>query len=73
MVKTKTEMQLDQIGELAPLEAIQPGVRVYHSKFAFGMVQSVDGTGPDARAVIDFGNLGVKTLVLKFAKLLIPK
>ena len=73
VVKTKTEMQLDQIGELAPLEAIQPGVRVYHSKFAFGMVQSVDGTGPDARAVIDFGNLGVKTLVLKFAKLLIPK
>ena len=73
VVKTKTEVQLDQIGELAAPESIQPGVRVYHGKFGFGRVQAVDGVGPDARAVVAFDTVGTKTLVLKFAKLLIPK
>ncbi len=73
VVKTKTEVQLDQIGELAAPESIQPGVRVYHSKFGFGRVDSVSGVGPDARAVVIFDTVGSKTLVLKFAKLLIPK
>ncbi|MBO7630474.1 MAG: UvrD-helicase domain-containing protein [Bacteroidales bacterium] len=73
VMKTKTEVKLDQIGELAAPESIQPGVRVYHSKFGFGRVQSVDGVGPDARAVVNFDTVGTKTLVLKFAKLLIPK
>ena len=73
VVKTKTDVQLDQIGTLAPPEAIQPGIRVYHSKFGFGLVESVEGGGPDARAVVIFDTVGTKTLVLKFAKLLIPK
>jgi len=73
VVKTKTEVQLDQIGDLAAPESIQPGVRVYHSKFGFGRVDSVSGVGPDARAVVLFDTVGSKTLVLKFAKLLIPK
>jgi len=73
VVKTKTEMQLDQLGTLASPEEIQPGVRVYHSKFGFGRVDSVTGSGPDARAVVLFETVGSKTLVLKFAKLLIPK
>jgi DNA helicase-2/ATP-dependent DNA helicase PcrA len=73
VVKTKTEMQLDQIGELAPVESLQPGVRVYHAKFGFGRIDSVSGSGPDTRAVVLFETVGSKTLVLKFAKLLIPK
>jgi DNA helicase-2/ATP-dependent DNA helicase PcrA len=73
VVKTKQEVQLDQIGELAAPESIQPGVRVYHTKFGFGRVDSVSGVGPDARAVVLFDTVGSKTLVLKFAKLLIPK
>ena len=73
VVKTKQEVQLDQIGELAAPESIQPGVRVYHNKFGFGRVDSVSGVGPDARAVVLFDTVGSKTLVLKFAKLLIPK
>ena len=73
VMKTKTDVQLDQIGTLAPPEAIRPGVRVYHNKFGFGMVESVEGVGPDARAVVAFDTVGTKTLVLKFAKLLIPK
>jgi len=73
VIKTKTEVRLDQIGDLAAPESIQPGVRVYHSKFGFGRVQDVSGSGPDARAVVVFDTVGTKTLVLKFAKLLIPK
>ncbi len=73
VVKTQTEVRLDQIGDLAAPESIQPGVRVYHSKFGFGRVQDVSGSGPDARAVVQFDTVGTKTLVLKFAKLLIPK
>ena len=73
VMKTKQEVQLDQIGELAAPESIQPGVRVYHTKFGFGRVDSVTGSGPDARAVVNFDTVGQKTLVLKFAKLLIPK
>ena len=73
VVKTKQEVQLDQIGELAAPESIQPGVRVYHTKFGFGRVDSVSGSDPDARAVVLFETVGSKTLVLKFAKLLIPK
>ena len=73
VVKTKQDVQLDQIGELAAPESVQPGVRVYHTKFGFGRVDSVSGNGPDARAVVIFDTVGSKTLVLKFAKLLIPK
>ena len=73
IVKTKQDVQLDQIGELAAPESIQPGVRVYHTKFGFGRVDSVSGSGPDSRAVVLFETVGSKTLVLKFAKLLIPK
>lgn len=73
VVKTQTEVRLDQIGDLAAPESIQPGVRVYHSKFGFGRVEDVSGAGPDARAVVQFDTVGTKTLVLKYAKLLIPK
>ena len=73
VIKTKTDVKLDQIGTLASASEIFPGIRVYHTKFGFGRVDSVSGEGPDARAVVLFDTVGSKTLVLKFAKLLIPK
>ena len=73
VIKTKTDVKLDQIGTLASASEIFPGIRVYHTKFGFGRVDSVSGEGPDARAVVIFDTVGSKTLVLKFAKLLIPK
>ena len=71
-IKTQQEVKLEQIGTPATIESIQPGVRVYHAKFGFGIVDSLSGNGPDTRAVVKFDTVGVKTLVLKFAKLLIP-
>ncbi len=73
MMKTKSDVQLEQIGTPASPEAIRPGIRVYHTKFGFGIVDSVSGEGPDTRAIVLFDTVGSKTLVLKFAKLLIPK
>ncbi|MBQ3750728.1 MAG: UvrD-helicase domain-containing protein [Bacteroidales bacterium] len=72
-VKTHSEVQLDQVGTLASYDQIQPGVRVYHGKFGYGNVTSVEGAGPDAKAQVAFDTVGVKTLLLKFAKLVIPK
>jgi DNA helicase-2/ATP-dependent DNA helicase PcrA len=49
---------------------IMPGARVEHSKFGEGKVQSVDGEGEKATAVVYFGSdVGNKKLKLKFAKL----
>ena len=72
-VKTKSEVQLDMVGDPASIDQIKPGVRVYHFKFGFGNVQSVEGSAPDTKAIVNFDTVGTKTLLLKFAKLLIPK
>jgi DNA helicase-2/ATP-dependent DNA helicase PcrA len=45
------------------------GMKVEHPKFGFGMVKLVDNNGSDRKAVIDFEELGEKTLILSFAKL----
>lgn len=73
VVKTKTEVQLDQVGSLASNEQIVPGVRVYHAKFGYGKVVETEGSGPDMKAQVLFDTVGAKTLLLKFAKLIIPK
>jgi DNA helicase-2/ATP-dependent DNA helicase PcrA len=49
--------------------SIQEGVRVNHSRFGKGVVCSVEGSGGDAKALIDFENGGKKNLLLRFAKL----
>lgn len=49
--------------------AVSPGAIVQHDRFGVGMVQSVEGAGENAKAVINFKNAGTKTLLLKFAKL----
>ena len=49
---------------------IVPGARVEHSKFGQGKVQSVEGEGEKATAVVFFGSdVGNKKLKLKYAKL----
>ncbi|MDR3047928.1 MAG: UvrD-helicase domain-containing protein [Bacteroidales bacterium] len=64
---------LKDIGHEAAIDEILPEMRVYHAKFGFGMVQVLDGVGMEKRAVILFESVGEKTLLLKFAKLIIPK
>ena len=51
----------------------QPGVSVgaivQHERFGVGEVLTTEGVGENAKATIKFQNAGVKTLLLKFAKL----
>ena len=50
----------------APLSV---GMVVQHDRFGVGEVLSTEGAGENAKAAIKFRNAGVKTLLLKFAKL----
>ena len=45
------------------------GMIVQHDRFGEGVVQASEGAGENAKATIQFKNAGVKTLLLKFAKL----
>ena len=49
--------------------SLAPGMFVQHDRFGVGEVVSTDGVGENAKATIKFKNAGVKTLLLKFAKL----
>lgn len=48
---------------------IQPGALVEHDQFGSGRVVSVDGSGHQAKATVDFEDYGTKKLVLRFARL----
>jgi DNA helicase-2/ATP-dependent DNA helicase PcrA len=45
------------------------GSRVVHESFGRGKIMSIDGSGENARAVVDFESVGRKHLMLKFANL----
>lgn len=49
--------------------ALGVGMVVQHDRFGVGEVQATEGSGENAKATIRFQNAGVKTLLLKFAKL----
>jgi DNA helicase-2/ATP-dependent DNA helicase PcrA len=44
---------------------------VEHIRFGRGKVIEVDTSQPDARIMVDFSEAGVKTLLLKYAKITI--
>ena len=66
------DRKLQIIGKEATIEQITPSIRVFHEKFGFGEVKQIDGSGQDTKAVVAFETVGTKTLLLKFAKLIIP-
>lgn len=51
------------------LGSVTAGMKVVHTKFGKGVVVSTEGMGDNARAVVKFETSGVKTLILKFARL----
>jgi DNA helicase-2/ATP-dependent DNA helicase PcrA len=48
---------------------IQVGRSVFHAKFGEGVVLTLEGSGADARAQVNFGRHGMKWLALGIAKL----
>lgn len=55
----------EQMGKIARLTV---GSTIEHQRFGVGKVLSLQDNGENAKAVIDFRNVGTKTLLLKFAK-----
>ncbi len=53
----------------APSHGLKSGMAVFHTKFGEGKVLAIEGTGPDARAQVNFPRHGVKWLALSVAKL----
>jgi len=49
--------------------ALRTGQSVFHTKFGEGVVVTLEGSGGDARAQINFGRHGMKWLALSVAKL----
>jgi len=52
-----------------PAHGLRAGMKVFHNKFGEGTVQTLEGSGDDARAQINFPRHGVKWLALSVAKL----
>ena len=49
--------------------SLSPGDRVTHDSFGLGTVVTVEGTGQNTVASVDFGSAGVKRLLLRYAPL----
>ncbi len=49
--------------------SIKAGMMVEHQRFGVGKVLNIDGYGPNAKVMVDFGDAGQRQLLLKFAKL----
>ncbi len=53
----------------APSHGLRSGQTVFHTKFGEGVVLTLEGSGVDARAQVNFGRHGMKWLALSVAKL----
>ena len=52
-----------------PAHGLKSGMKVFHTKFGEGTVLTLEGSGQDARAQINFPRHGAKWLALAVAKL----
>ena len=64
-----SDVQRDFYAPKSNHAALSVGMIVQHDRFGVGEVQATEGVGENAKATIRFQNAGVKTLLLKFAKL----
>ena len=53
----------------APAHGLRSGQGVFHAKFGEGVIVTLEGSGDDARAQVNFGRHGMKWLQVSLAKL----
>ena len=53
----------------ASTHGLRSGQGVFHNKFGEGVIVTIEGSGEDARAQVNFGRHGMKWLALSVAKL----
>lgn len=49
--------------------SIKPGMHVEHERFGAGIVDNIEGTGTNIKALVRFDSAGTKNLLLRFARL----
>ena len=54
-------------------QRVKEGDTIEHQRFGIGKVLRVEGTGENTKATVDFVNVGIKQLLLKFARFNIVK
>jgi DNA helicase-2/ATP-dependent DNA helicase PcrA len=64
-----TSSKTDTMNSLQPANSLKAGAIVEHDCFGIGTVVSTEGAGDNAKAVVNFTSAGVKTLLLRFAKI----
>ena len=52
---------------------LKPGNVIEHQRFGIGTVVTVEGSGENTKATVDFRNVGTKQLLLKFARYTVIK
>jgi DNA helicase-2/ATP-dependent DNA helicase PcrA len=57
------------VPKAAPSHGLRLGQSVFHTKFGEGVIVTLEGSGTDARAQVNFGRHGMKWLALSVAKL----
>ncbi|MGL5317374.1 MAG: ATP-dependent helicase, partial [Bacteroidales bacterium] len=50
---------------------LTPGAQVQHERFGSGIVKALEGEGDNRKAIVQFETFGEKTLLLRFARLVI--
>ena len=55
--------------EATPDGSIRIGTKIEHSRFGRGIVRKIETVSGDAVITVDFGHIGIKKLILKFAKI----
>jgi DNA helicase-2/ATP-dependent DNA helicase PcrA len=72
--RVDSEASANRIAAAMPKSAaashgLRLGQGVFHNKFGEGVVMTLDGSGNDSRAQVNFGRHGLKWLMLSIAKL----
>jgi len=57
------------LSRAAPSHGLRAGQGVFHNKFGEGVIVTLEGSGEEARAQVNFGRHGMKWLALSIAKL----
>lgn len=70
---TSASAQRTQASASSQRQTIHAGARVEHQRFGLGTVVAVEGVGENEKATIEFQNAGIKTLLMKFARLIVLK
>ncbi|NLJ82056.1 MAG: ATP-binding domain-containing protein, partial [Bacteroidales bacterium] len=60
---------LNLSAEIADINQLKVGLKIFHDKFGIGSIQEVLDEGVNSKAIIAFEQFGVKTMLLRFAKL----